>query len=386
MDKLTQRFLVTGSSGFVGSRLVKQLLSQGDQIWGLDILPSPFSDGESDHYHHFEINLTSQDAEKEIAKLLDENQIQMVIHLASLIKVGEGEKQPDRYKQVNIKGTEVILKAMKTVGLKKIIFASSAAVYKSPVITPTNGKNKLISSKMILKHSLKETDTLEPVSVYGQTKLIAEKLIRQYVKSDQFEGIAFRFFNVSGGKEIHHPSVHLIPIIIDKLIQGEPVQIFGKNYPTSDGTCYRDYFHVEDLVRAILRAIQKWNQVIHPNENIRHLLSFGNGTINVINEDSPNFEIPGWKVYNLGQGVGYTVLQVFKQVSKQYSDQHESSKSGDFGSMVFAPRRSGDPPILLANCEKAEREFGWKTQSGLEQIIADTLKEMIDKKNDPIKN
>nr|QBK90980.1 MAG: NAD dependent epimerase/dehydratase [Pithovirus LCPAC201] len=386
MDKLTQRFLVTGSSGFVGSRLVRQLLSEDNQIWGLDILSSPFSDDKKyNDYHHFTIDLTSQEAEKEITKLLDENKIQMVIHLASLIKVGEGEKQPDRYKKVNIEGTEIILKAMKAVGLKKIIFASSAAVYKSPVIVPINEKNRLISSDMMSEHSLKETDTLDPVSVYGKTKLIAEKLIRQYVKSDKFEGIAFRFFNVSGGKEIHNPSVHLIPIIIDKLIRGEPVQIFGKDYPTSDGTCYRDYFHVKDLIRAILKVIEKWDRIHHPNENIRHFLSFGN-TVADNSDDSPNSEIPGWKIYNLGQGVGYTVLQVFKQVNKQCSAQYKFQKSNNCGSMVFVPRRPGDPPILLANCRKAEREFGWKTDYQLGQIISDTLEEMLDSKKNQIKD
>ena len=378
MDQIIRRFFVTGSSGFVGSRLIKQLLSGGNKVWGLDILPSPLvgNDPKYDYYQHSVIDLTSPKAEKEIAKLLDENKIQMVIHLASLIKVGEGEKQPDRYKDVNIKGTEILLKAMKTAGLKKIIFASSAAVYQSPHIPPSQ-ENKLISTEMMLEYSLKETDLLGPVSVYGKTKLVAEELIQQYIKSDKFEGIAFRFFNVSGGKEIHQPSVHLIPIIIDKLIQGEPVKIFGKNYSTSDGTCYRDYFHVNDLNEAILRAIQKWGQIFNPSENVRHFLSFGNSKyLSPREEKTKEGKIPGWKVYNLGQGVGYTVLQVFKQVSHQYSSQYSSSKN-DLGSMVFAPRRQGDPPILLADCEKIKRELGWKAESKLKKIINDTLEEMI---------
>ena len=276
MDQIIRSFFVTGSSGFVGSRLIKQLLSVGNKVWGLDILPSPLdADIKYNNYHHSVTDLTSPEAEKEIAKLLRDNKIQMVIHLASLIKVGEGEKQPDRYKDVNIKGTEIVLKAMRTAGLKKIIFASSAAVYQSPSVS-TNQENRLISTEEMLEYSLKETDPLGPVSVYGRTKLVAEELIQQYIKSNKFEGIAFRFFNVSGGKEIHQPSVHLIPIIIDKLIQGEPVKIFGKNYSTSDGTCYRDYFHVNDLNKAILRAIQKWGQIFNPSENVRHFLSFGN--------------------------------------------------------------------------------------------------------------
>lgn len=386
MDQIIRRFFITGSSGFVGSRLIKQLLSKGNKVWGLDVLPSPLDDKDTkyNNYQHSVIDLTSPEAEKEIAKLLDENKIQMVIHLASLIKVGEGEKQPERYKNVNIKGTEIILKAMKVTGLKKIIFASSAAVYQSPTV-PYNQEKRLISTEEMLEYSLEETDPLGPVSVYGRTKLVAEELIQQYIKSNKFEGIAFRFFNVSGGKEIHQPSVHLIPIIIDKLIQGEPVKIFGKNYSTSDGTCYRDYFHVNDLNRAILRAIQKWFQIFNPSENVRHFLSFGNsGNLSPRKGTIKEGEIPGWKVYNLGQGVGYTVLQVFRQVSNQYSEKYGFSKN-DTGSMIFAPRRQGDPPILLANCEKIKRELGWVAESKLRGIITDTLEEMIDSADKEIK-
>lgn len=373
MDRPTQQFhcLVTGSSGFIGSRLVKRLIARRDKVWGLDLLPD--SNLESKNYHHTQLDLVSEEAENTITKLLSQNEIQIVIHLAGLIKVGEGEKQPDRYKQVNIGGTEVLLKAMKTTGVKKIIFASSAAVYKSPEIVTKDLSPRSITPQILAQHALKETDPLGPVSVYGKTKLMAEQLIQQYIESDGFKGVAFRFFNVGGGKEIHQPSVHLIPIIIDKLLAGEPVHIFGKDYPTSDGTCYRDYFHVNDLVKAIVLAMEKIDQVTEVNQKT-------SSPSQIVDPKQSNQlkRKPELKVYNLGQGMGFTVLQVFKQVSHLYHYKAglKSSENGRLGSMVFDPRRGGDPPILLANCNKARIELGWTATKSLEEIIKDTLREM----------
>ena len=364
------RYLVTGSSGFIGSRLTKTLISQRNEVWWLDILPAPKII--SKDYHHTQLDLTAKGAEIQIAKLLNDHDIQVVIHLASLIKVGEGESQPDRYKLVNVQGTKVVLRAMKTAGLKKIVFASSAAVYKTPAIKPNSLSSRSITTGMVVNSALKEDDPLGPVSVYGKTKLVAERLIRAYTQADEFEAVILRFFSVGGGKEMHQPPVHLIPIIIEKLVKGEPIQIFGKNYPTPDGTCYRDYFHVNDLINAILMAIRKWNQIM----SIGCISPTGTKTV------APDKYERGLKIYNLGQGQGYTVLQVCKQVSQRYFTKYASDKPPEerLGSIVFVERRKGDPPILLANCSKAKIELGWTAYKSLGQIIKDTLNEMVEPK------
>ncbi len=362
-SSVISRYLITGCSGFIGSRLIKILKPFNGGIWGLDILPAPKDKPYT--YDHIKLDISAEGAEARITEILIAHNIQLVIHLASLIKVGEGEKQPDRYKLVNIHGTEVILRAMEAAGVRKLIFASSAAVYQTPTIKTNVLSSESIISGEVTKIALKEDDILNPVSVYGETKLVAEQLIRKYVRSHQFEAVILRFFNVGGGKEIHQPPVHLIPIIIEKLIKGEPIQIFGKNYPTPDGTCYRDYFHVHDLIYAIILALQKWNRIMFIGDKIK--------------EDDPHDSIgyeQGLKIYNLGQGQGYTVLQVFKKVSKHYSAKYGSSKDERLGSMIFVERRKGDPPILLANCTKAKRELGWKATKSLDSIIKDTLYEM----------
>jgi UDP-glucose 4-epimerase len=150
------------------------------------------------------------------------------------------------------------------------------------------------------------------------------------------------------------------------LINHQPIKIFGKDYPTLDGTCSRDYFHVEDLIEAIILAISKWNQLMVPKEE----------TIKTENNEIVK-EDERWKVYNLGQGQGFTVLQIYKQIGEYYLKNCCLDKHSRVGSMVFVERREGDPPSLLADCGKAWEELGWKAKKDLSEIIKDTIKEII---------
>ncbi len=306
----TTSFLVTGSSGFIGSRLVKTL-SLSSKVVGVDIKKSPQTD--------ILVDISLPDSIDELSKLM--KGVDIIIHLAGLIQVGEGEKYPLTYHDVNVNGTIIVLEAMMSAGVKKIIFASSAAVYK-PSDDP-----------------LTEKSPLGPLSVYGTTKMDAEKAISKYKGIDS---VIFRFFNVGGGMET--PPVHLIPIVVDRWMNSKEVHIFGHDYPTPDRTCVRDYFHVDDLIRAVEIAVDKWDSLSSP------------------------------KIYNLGGGNGYSVWKICAHINiacwvtigKRFTPK-------------LLPRRPGDPATLIADITKAEKELEWKPKKNLEDIISDTVVEYITK-------
>ncbi len=352
-------YLITGSSGFIGGRLTNILLNHGCQVIGIDKRVAKIT---NKNYRHYLFDLTGAEAELQLEEIFSSYNISWVVHLAALINVGDGEKYPKVYQRTNIGATVLLLGIMRKYKVKRLIFASSGAVYKT--------------AQRSSKNHLKETDELSPVSIYGQTKLKGENLI-QVASDDGLQAVIFRFFNVAGGMGIHQPPIHLIPIIIRRLASSQPIEIYGTDYPTHDGTCLRDYFHVSDLLEAILRALNRWN-IISKKQGRRNSfppLSPGNRKSNLSSSGSSK----GWlRVYNLGLGRHHSVLEIYKSIVKHYNQKFDKDKKF---TPFFADRRAGDPAILVADCQRAKNELNWQARRSLDDIIMDSLDELGLKRN-----
>ncbi len=243
-----------------------------------------------------------------------------VIHFAAYIAVGESMKVPELYFQNNTSGSLSLLTAMQKVGIGKIVFSSTAAVYGMPARVP-----------------ILESEPYAPVNAYGETKVMVEKLLYWFDQIHGMKSVCLRYFNASGADpagrsgEDHDPETHLIPLLFRAIQTGKPVTIFGDDYDTPDGTCIRDYIHVTDLARAHIAAVE-W--------------LFGGGES---------------KKYNAGTGHGFSVKEVLRAV-EEVTGQKVPFKVG--------PRREGDPPLLVADSSLLQRELGWKPEySDLHTIV-----------------
>jgi UDP-glucose 4-epimerase len=249
-----------------------------------------------------------------------EYRIEAVIHMAADSLVGESVQKPDKYYRSNVVAGLTLLEAMRSVGVKRLVFSSTAAVYGEPE-----------------KQPIEETDQTNPTNPYGETKLTFERALRWYESAYGIRYASLRYFNAAGATdrcgEWHDPETHLIPLVL-QAATGQPrlvgIEIYGEDYPTRDGTCVRDYIHVVDLARAHVSALQ------------------------ILGERSA--------IYNLGcGGEGYSVREVIDVASK-ITGREIPTKVG--------PRRSGDPAVLIASSEKIKRELGWAPQfQDLRKII-----------------
>ena len=313
--------LITGSSGFIGSRVTRKLLENGYKVIGIDLRPAIKDLLEFPQYHHREIDITDQ---KAVASLFDEVDSETIVfHLAALIKVDESEIYPNLYYKHNFLSTlNILSNIISNHPRPQIIFASTAAVY----------GNKF-------DQAFREDDAGNPKSVYGRTKLMCEQLICDYVKAYNINAVIFRFFNVAGGQHTD-PPCHLISTVIDKLMKKEPIEIFGTDYSTSDGTCVRDYIHVDDIADAFLKAIV----LIKQNK--------------------------GTRIFNLGSSCGYSVREIINQCIKIFSKRYPNLP---ISSIVETEKRIGDPPIVYADIQLATKELKWKPQKDIHQIIEDSF-------------
>jgi UDP-glucose-4-epimerase GalE len=302
------KILVTGGAGYIGSHTVRLLLKQGHDVAVVDNL----SKG---HRHNvppgrlYELDLACT---RELTELMRREQYDAVIHFAAFIAVGESMREPERYFANNVGGSLSLLTAMSEAGVKRIVFSSTAAVYGDPHTTP-----------------ILETFPIQPINLYGESKVMVETLLRWFDITRQIRGIALRYFNASGADpegglgEEHDPETHLIPLVLRAIRTGDPITVFGDDYDTPDGTCIRDYIHVNDLAQAHILALE-------------YLMSGG------VSDQ-----------FNVGTGTGHSVREVLRAGEEV---------TGHKVPHVMGDRREGDPPRLVASAEKLRTRLGWRPQ------------------------
>ena len=308
--------LVCGGAGYIGSNMTAMLSAEGHQ----PIVYDNLSKGHKAAIRDAEfINGDLADYQL-LVKTLKKYKISAVMHFAAFTEVAESTQQPLEYYHNNVSNTRTVLSAMEAAGVEKFVFSSSAAVYGMPKKVP-----------------ITEGLTKEPINPYGETKFACEKMCHWQSAAGKLRYAAVRYFNAAGAGfnstlgEDHRPESHLIPLIIQAAMgKRDFVNIYGTDYDTPDGTCIRDYIHIEDLCSAHLLAIEK----LKDNKEL---------------------------IYNLGNGKGYSVRQVVDTVKKV---------SGKNFKVVETDRRPGDPAILTSDATKAKKELGWKIQyPELERIV-----------------
>ncbi|NLM51022.1 MAG: UDP-glucose 4-epimerase GalE [Clostridiaceae bacterium] len=309
--------LVTGGAGYIGSHTVAELLDHNEEVVVVDSLYK----GHKDAVLGGKFYIGDLRDDEFLTKVFKENDIEAVIHFAADSLVGESVVEPLKYYNNNVVSTLRLLTKMNEFGVKKIVFSSTAATYGEPKNIP-----------------ILEGDPTVPTNPYGETKLAVEKALKWADNAYGIKHVILRYFNAAGahisGKigEDHNPESHLIPIILQvALKQREHIAIFGDDYNTPDGTCIRDYIHVTDLSDAHVCALKKLRE----------------------GADSG--------IYNLGNGAGFSVKEVI-EIARQVT--------GDPIKAVVAPRRPGDPAVLIASSERAQKELNWKPKyNSLETII-----------------
>ena len=315
--------LVVGGAGYIGSHCVRQLIAAGHRPVVLDNLVFGHRAAVDSEVPFYSVNLGN---ESEVGKVLRKEKIDIVMHFAAYAYVGESVTDPLKYYFNNVAATLHLLRCMIGSGVKKFVFSSTCATYGIPEKMP-----------------LVETMPQSPINPYGQTKLDVEIALKSFASAYGLSFAAFRYFNAAGAAEDgrigeqHNPETHLIPLVIDVAMgKRENVQVFGTDYPTPDGTCLRDYVHVDDLSRAHIAVFDK-------------------------------LEKPGTALfYNLGTGTPTSVLEVIHAVEKV---------TGKKVPYVTSPRRAGDPPALYADSTKAKTELGWEPKyTTIEPIVATAWK------------
>ncbi|MBX9787392.1 MAG: UDP-glucose 4-epimerase GalE [Pirellulales bacterium] len=302
------KLLVVGGAGYVGSHTVRLLARAGHQVWVYDNLSQGHRAAVSG-----ESLIVGELADTGLLQqALAELQIDAVLHFAALALVGESMADPARYWINNVAGTLSLLEAMRASGVSRIVFSSTTATYGVPEQMP-----------------IVETTRQQPINPYGLTKLVIEQALGDYARSYGFAYAALRYFNAAGADpdgtlgEDHDPETHLIPLVLQvPLGQRDEIAIFGDDYPTLDGTCVRDYVHVNDLARAHLAALER----LQPGIGL---------------------------ALNLGSGRGYSVLEVIEACRRV---------TGHAVPVRFAPRRPGDPPELVADARLARQQLGWQPE------------------------
>ncbi len=302
------RVLICGGAGYIGSNMTALLATQGHEPIVFDNLTKGHRAAVRDA-QLIEGDLSDFDL---LVGTLRDHKIEAVMHFAASIEVGESVRTPLKYYRNNFCNTHNLLEAMEAADVEKFVFSSTAAVYGTPNVIPVT-----------------EDSPKDPINPYGQTKWAVERMCHYQSRTGKLRYAALRYFNTCGAGsnaklgEDHRPESHLIPLIIQAAMgKRSDITIFGTDYDTLDGTCIRDYIHIDDLCRAHLLALDK----LQANSEL---------------------------IYNLGNGNGYSVRQVIETVRKV---------SGKDFTVIEADRRAGDPPILTSDAAKANRELAWKPE------------------------
>jgi len=310
--------LVTGGAGYIGAHCCRELAGRGFQPVAYDNLAK----GHRQFVRWGDFFQGDINDRARLDECLAGAAIEAVMHFAAFIEVGESVADPSKYYANNLAGSLQLIRALVRHGIRHLVFSSSAAVYGNPQHVPID-----------------ENHPTHPVNPYGWTKRMVETMLADFERAYGLRWVALRYFNAAGADaaadigEWHEPESHLIPRILDAVFDGRrPVQVYGTDYPTPDGSCIRDYIHVTDLARAHVLALE-------------HLLAGGPSG-----------------AFNLGQGRGYSVMEVLRCAAEITAKQFP---------IQTGPRRPGDAPVLIASNQKARDVLGWvPEQSRLENIIA----------------
>lgn len=301
------KVLVTGGAGYIGSHMVAMLLDAGHDVITLDNLSTGYRDAVlGGHFVKGDISDRQQ-----LRALLLNAGIEIVMHFASSIEVGESVIAPGKYYRNNVANTINLLDAMLEAGVRRIVYSSSAAVYGEPGYVPID-----------------EIHPVKPLNPYGRSKSCVESILTDYDTAHGLRYVSLRYFNAAGADpggrlgERHVPESHLIPRLLQAAMRsGAGFIVNGSDYPTKDGTCIRDFIHVCDLCDAHMLAVQR-------------LMDGGHS-----------------ETYNVGSGAGYSVLDVIEAARKIVGRDIQ---------VEFGPRRKGDPAVLVANPEKLVKQLGWR--------------------------
>lgn len=322
---------VTGGAGWIGSVTTQALINAGHRVIVIDNLSTGHREAVSSKAQFFALDLSDQ---IKLNNLFQTEKVSAVVHFAAKSVVPESVANPELYYRNNVEGTLNLLRAMKLSGVEKLVFSSTAATYGIPV------------------GELNESHSTNPINPYGHTKLAIEWLIRDWASAGnssinyKLKAFALRYFNAAGASidgtlgEDHSPETHLIPRVLKHCLGtlGEPLTVYGTDYETADGTCVRDYIHVEDLASAHVLALKAL-------------------------EAAP---LGFFQALNIGTGKGHSVREVLTCAEKV---------TGKLPVVTYGPRRTGDPAILVASVREAGRALGWKAQySELEKIMGDALR------------
>ncbi len=312
--------LVLGGAGYIGSHAVYQLIDQGEKVVVIDNLRTGHKEAVHPDATFYEGDIKNKAF---MQKVFKDESIDAVVHFAANSLVGESMEIPLEYFDNNVYGTQVLLQVMAEFDVKKIVFSSTAATYGEPEIVP-----------------ITEEMPTNPTNAYGETKLTMEKMMKWCEHAHGIRYVALRYFNVAGARESgeigedHQPETHLVPIILEAALgKRSHITVFGDDYDTPDGTCIRDYVHVEDLISA-------------------HLLA-----LSYLNDEGKS------DVFNLGSSNGFSVKEMI-DAARKVTGKEIPEKIGE--------RRAGDPGTLVASSDKAKSILGWNPKhTSIEKIIED---------------
>lgn len=311
------KILVTGGAGYIGSHFTKYLLAADHKVGVLDNLSRGHKEAVPPNAEFFKTDLLNAQA---LTEAINAFKPEAVVHFAALAYVGESVEKPELYYLNNVVGSYNLIRACVENGVKNFVFSSTCSIYGNPIKVP-----------------ISEEQDSSPINPYANTKLIIETLLHDFEAAHGMKSVCLRYFNAAGADpnseigESHNPESHLIPLVIyTAQKKREKILVFGNDYDTPDGTCVRDYIHVNDLADAHLRALN-------------YLADGANST-----------------VINLGTGIGNSVLEIIEKTKKITDKEIQVEIVG---------RRAGDPAILVAENKKAKTVLGWKPQFGIEEII-----------------
>ena len=310
-------WLITGGAGYIGAHVVERTLASGREVVVLDDLSSGIAARLSSKAHLVQTSLQDKVG---ISRIFDDADITGVVHLAAKKRVGESVERPDYYWQENVVGLQNLMEAVKRHGVPNFVFSSSAAVYGQPNVP--------------LGTLITEQTPCLPINPYGETKLEGEALSRAMAESEGTKVAALRYFNAAGAgrPDLGDQYIfNLVPIVFDALDRGDQPNVFGNDYQTPDGSCIRDYVHVQDLAEAHIAAM------------------------NFVEKSAP-----GFTAMNIGTGSGTSVYKVLEMIQ---------DVTGFAIEPIVGPRREGDPPALVADVSLAKEMLDWQSSRDLREII-----------------